>query len=204
MYWYDQTGGIVGFRYNNVHYHYVKNLQSDIVGILNGSHDVIARYDYGSWGKLIRIKDGSGNNVTNSATHIGHINPVRYRSYYFDYETEWYYLKSRYYDPVSGRFINADGFVQTPTGSLNSTNIFAYCENNPVNSLDLPGNYYTFPDYLTDWESWKKEDDEDPPFRVYAPHRKITPSQWENTLKSVLVIQKKEMNGEDQTETSRK
>jgi len=49
-----------------------------------------------------------------------------------------YYLQTRYYDPETGRFINADGLVSTPTGLLGG-NMFAYCNNNPVNYSDSNG-----------------------------------------------------------------
>lgn len=53
-------------------------------------------------------------NVTDdTGKYIGNINPFRYRSYYYDLESELYYLNSRYYDPETGRFINADGYIST-------------------------------------------------------------------------------------------
>ncbi|MGN1157131.1 MAG: RHS repeat-associated core domain-containing protein [Agathobacter sp.] len=64
--------------------------------------------------------------------------PFRYRGYYFDAETEWYYLQSRYYNPEWGRFINADGYVSTGTGIL-GYNMFAYCRNKPVSRKDSLG-----------------------------------------------------------------
>ena len=65
-------------------------------------------------------------------------NPLRYRGYYYDVETGWYYLNSRYYDPATGRFINADGYASTGQGLLGA-NMFAYCLNNPVNRVDPSG-----------------------------------------------------------------
>ena len=53
-----------------------------------------------------------------------------------------YYLQTRYYDPETGRFINADGLVSTPTGLLGG-NMFAYCNNNPVMLSDPSGCYAT-------------------------------------------------------------
>ncbi|MDE5963953.1 MAG: RHS repeat-associated core domain-containing protein, partial [Eubacterium sp.] len=68
----------------------------------------------------------------------GNVNPIRYRGYYFDAETGFYYLQSRYYNPTVGRFLNADIYCDTGT-SLLGTNMFAYCENNPTNSVDSNG-----------------------------------------------------------------
>ena len=66
------------------------------------------------------------------------LNPIRYRGYFYDTETGFYYLNSRYYDPEIGRFINADGYVSTGQSFL-GYNMFAYCNNNPVNLVDTSG-----------------------------------------------------------------
>lgn len=78
-----------------------------------------------------------GSTIT-SATHVAHLNPFRYRGYMYDEETGFYYLRSRYYDPEVGRFLNADALVSTDTG-LMGYNMFAYCNNNPVNLYDDSG-----------------------------------------------------------------
>ncbi|MBQ9886563.1 MAG: RHS repeat-associated core domain-containing protein, partial [Lachnospiraceae bacterium] len=76
---------------------------------------------------------------TQSST-IGAINPFRYRGYYWDEESWLYYLNSRYYDAVTGRFLNADNCVSTGGGVL-GYNMFAYCNNNPVMLSDGAGNW---------------------------------------------------------------
>ena len=53
-----------------------------------------------------------------------------------------YYLQSRYYDPVIGRFINADGMFSTEQGLLGN-NMFAYCGNNPVLRVDNTGAFWS-------------------------------------------------------------
>ena len=60
------------------------------------------------------------------ASTLGATNPFRYRGYYYDTESGWYYLNSRYYDPQAGRFINADGIVAA-NGGIMGYNMFAYC-----------------------------------------------------------------------------
>jgi RHS repeat-associated protein len=69
---------------------------------------------------------------------VAAVNPFRYRSYFYDSETQLYYLQSRYYNPVWGRFVNADGRINTSLGIL-GINVFAYCLNNPVNAKDFTG-----------------------------------------------------------------
>ena len=72
------------------------------------------------------------------ASSLGYYNPLRYRGYVYDNESGLYYLQSRYYNPVWGRFINADGLVSTGQGLLGN-NMFAYCLNQPVIMVDITG-----------------------------------------------------------------
>ena len=70
--------------------------------------------------------------------NIANLNPIRYRGYYYDAETGFYYLNSRYYDPEICRFINADGYVSTGS-ALFGYNMFAYCLNNSISNVDSSG-----------------------------------------------------------------
>ncbi len=90
------------------------------------------------WGKLLNMTDSSGD------AQIGPKNPFLYRGYYYDSETGLYYLNSRYYDPQTGRFISADdtSTLQASQGDLLSTNLFAYCGNNPVVRVDVDGQFW--------------------------------------------------------------
>ena len=98
-----------------------------------------ARYEYDAWGNTLSITDQNGNAIT-SATHIGNLNPFRYRGYYLDTETGLYYLMSRYYDPVTHRFVNCDGYFQSGENVLDS-NMSAYCRNNPISFVDPGGKF---------------------------------------------------------------
>ena len=130
--------GLAGFQYNGVNYYYLRNGQGDVVAILNASGNIVAKYAYDAWGKLLSVTDAAGNDKSADASFIGNINPIRYRSYYYDTETGLYYLQSRYYDPEVGRFINADGILGANQDIL-SYNLFAYCSNNPINFCDSTG-----------------------------------------------------------------
>ena len=120
-------------------YYYTHNSRGDIVGIYNGAGELKAHYEYDAWGNVISITDNNGNAITNP-NHIGNLNPFRYRGYYQDTETGLYYLMSRYYDTITHRFINADGYFQSG-GSILDANTFAYCGNNPVNLSDPNGEH---------------------------------------------------------------
>ena len=74
--------------------------------------------------------------------NIAAINPFRYRGYYFDTESNFYYLQSRYYDPVVGRFINADDAQILGLGhNAIGYNLFCYCINCPTSYIDVSGNF---------------------------------------------------------------
>ena len=138
IYYFYDSDGVAGFEYNNNTYYYVKNLQQDIISILNDSFIEVAKYTYDAFGNPIDIFDGNGNNVSGNPSHIANINPFRFKSYYWDSETELYYLNSRYYSPEFGRFINSDSIL-AQTGSLLGNNLYAYCENNAINCSDPSG-----------------------------------------------------------------
>ena len=118
-------------------YYYVLNAQGDVIALLNSAGSLVASYNYGAWGNY-SVHDDKGAKIT-KASFIGHINPLRYRGYYYDRETRLYYLQSRYYDFANCRFINADTFATTDANGFLSANMFAYCENNPVMRTDEDG-----------------------------------------------------------------
>ena len=129
---YDESGKPFALKYSTdgtsfQTYYYVLNLQGDVVKLIQESGGVVARYTYDAWGNLL---DSGGN--------LAEVNPLRYRGYYYDNETGFYYLQSRYYDPANRRFINADRHMSTGQGFV-GTNMFAYCDNSPVFLVDHDG-----------------------------------------------------------------
>lgn len=132
-------------------YYYVLNLQGDVVKLVNSSGTTAAQYTYDAWGTVTSILNANGNEIVNntSGSAIAFWNPLTYRGYIRDIETGFYYLQSRYYDPVLHRFINADLPEYTTLSSVStaSANLFAYCVNNPVNLHDENG----------EWPSWAKK-----------------------------------------------
>ena len=140
-FFYDRDDNLTGFEYDGDVYFYVKNMQGDVVAISDDSGNVVAEYTYDPWGKVLSVTG------TNSA--LGNLNPFRYRGYYYDTDTNLYYLQSRYYDPETGTFLNSDdvNFIGTTESEI-SYNPFAYCENDPVNAIDPTGRF-SFKIYIT-------------------------------------------------------
>ena len=140
-YFYDATGKPYAIRYYDgilpTKYYFTKNIEGDILELRSSANTLVARYIYDGWGKLLEVRDASGNAIT-SSTHIANLNSLRYRGYFYDTETKLYYLQSRYYDPQAQRFISPDVYISTGQGII-GYNMFAYCNNNPVNMIDLFG-----------------------------------------------------------------
>ncbi|MDO4757498.1 MAG: RHS repeat-associated core domain-containing protein, partial [Parabacteroides sp.] len=131
---YDASGKPATVNYNGANYTYVKNLQGDIVGVLDASGNMVVEYMYDAWGAPISIYSAS-----TTVDALAFDNPFRYRGYVWDEETGLYYLRSRYYDSILSRFINGDAVIMD-TG-LVSNNLFAYVSNNPVLYKDSSGSY---------------------------------------------------------------
>ncbi len=149
-YLYNSSGEVIGFKWVNdtaaqSTYYYLKNLQGDITGVVSATGKMQVSYSYDVFGKRTTKWHYNTSSLTwfeemYNQIHISALNPFGYRGYCFDAYTELYYLQSRYYDPNTGRFINADDTnYLNATGTVLGCNLFAYCENDPVNRVDPRG-----------------------------------------------------------------
>ena len=148
VYLYDETGAPIGLKYRTSNYangvfdsfFFEKNLQGDIVAIYNSTGEKIGTYAYTAFGEVVTTTVSGNTTLENNI--VNNYNPFRYRGYYYDVETGWYYLQSRYYNPVWGRFINADDVAYLgANGDMQAFNLFAYCNNNPVMGYDPTGKW---------------------------------------------------------------
>ena len=159
---YDENNSPIGFQFKTndgpwYYYLYAKNIQGDIValyrrdinadGTRSATH--IANYEYDPWGKILSIKNAAGQDISGNPDNSANVNPLRYRGYYYDNESGFYYLQSRYYDSSIGRFINADSYASTGQDFL-GYNMFAYCNNNPTCLIDNNGTLCTHSIGVTD------------------------------------------------------
>ena len=132
-FFYDESGNPYALSYKSSAsatpeiFYYVTNLQGDILQLRTASGSTAASYTYNAWGEVLT-----------SSGDMADINPLRYRGYYYDAEIGFYYLQSRYYSPQLCRFINADEYTSTGQDFI-GTNMFAYCNNNPVPNKDSSG-----------------------------------------------------------------
>ncbi len=127
------VNGIIGFTLNNINYYYIKNIFNDVVKIIDDNYNIVSEYVYDAYGKCY---------ITKNINDIANINPIRYRSYYYDKETGLYYLNSRYYDPDTMRFISMDDISYLEYQVLGGLNLFTYCNNNPIMNIDPEGTFF--------------------------------------------------------------
>ena len=136
---YSAAGNVQGFIYDNTTYLYVRDLQDDIVAIINEAGEEALSIEYNAWGKITYI---IGDSIDLDLFEVlKHLSPFTYRGYCYDDDLKLYYLQSRYYSPELCRFINTDDtqIAVLMQGSILGANLFAYCENNPINKVDYNG-----------------------------------------------------------------
>ena len=138
----DEVIGMVITDSNNSisTYYYLRNAQGDITGIVNSSGKKIISYTYDVFGNCTETYHSTTTAENTNYLKVNVLNPFGYRGYCYDADMGLYYLQSRYYDPNTGRFINADDtYYLNATGTVLGCNLFAYCENDPINKIDPKG-----------------------------------------------------------------
>lgn len=147
---YDENDNLVGFELGSDQYFYITNLVGDIIAIVDNDGNCVVEYEYNPWGVCTIVSDTSNCN-------LGELNPFRYRGYYYDEDTNLYYLQSRYYDPVTCKFINADDPMIIYQNAYNPLAVFTYdyCYSNPMFYIDsngkIPVNSYCGQVTLANW-----------------------------------------------------
>lgn len=132
--------GVIGMIYNGDKYLYEKDIQGNVLAIYKKtltSLTLQAKYSYDAYGNhQVLNPDGT---VNTSSSFIGNINPFRYRSYYYDNETGFYYCQSRYYVPYLRRWLTIDDLSYLDNKNVYGCNLYAYCNDNPVMYKDESG-----------------------------------------------------------------
>ena len=142
-FWYDAQNRPALVEFNGTKYGYLYNLQGDVIGLIDSANTEVVKYTYDAWGKPLSVTGSLANT-------IGYYNPFRYRGYVYDVETGLYYLRSRYYNPSWGRFVNADNQLDARV-TIKAQNIFSYCANLPVLLVDENGHRWDFWDKVIDY-----------------------------------------------------
>ncbi|HXJ94595.1 MAG TPA: RHS repeat-associated core domain-containing protein, partial [Terriglobia bacterium] len=101
--------------------YYERDGLGSVTSLSNAAGALTQTYTFDSFG-----------NTTNSSGSL--TNPFQYTSREFDTETTLYYMRARYFDPKTGRFLSED-----PLGFSVGDNFYAYSLNSPVNFVDPAG-----------------------------------------------------------------
>lgn len=150
---YDSDGEAVGFLLaDSAPVYYGKNLQGDITALYDREGNYIVGYIYDAYGNIVNFDIPTDESLSTGeqigkmvvAFFYASFNPLSYRGYLYAPAIGLsYYLGSRFYCPAICRFLNADVYADTGTGAA-GTNMFAYCNNNPVMFTDPDGHEIFF------------------------------------------------------------
>ena len=105
--------------------YYTQNAHGDVVNLTDETGKVTKTYKYDAFGVEKDIDDSD-------------TNVFRYCGEYYDKETATVYLRARYYNPTTGRFISRDSYLGRRSDPL-SLNLYTYCRNNPLRYIDPSG-----------------------------------------------------------------
>ena len=132
--------GLMGMKIGRTEYHYLKDGKGNVRALLKAERleyedKLIARYDYDAWGNCV-VKNGDGT-INTDEEFIGNINPIRWKSQYYDTESGLYYIDGRYYSPVTKQYLsmeNVESLIAN-AGSVYGLNGYLLTLTNPVNMV---------------------------------------------------------------------
>ena len=126
-YYYDENNDLIGFKYNNQKYYYIRNTFKTIEKVIDNNRNIVISYRYDPYGKVI---------MTTKANNAP-INHFLYKGYYYDDETGLAMVEQRYYSPELCRFIQPADVSSLNPHSINGLNLYAYANNNPTGKAKL-------------------------------------------------------------------
>ena len=119
---YDEYGG-------SETYYYIKDASNTVYGLVDVNNEIVEYYHYDAFGNF-KIKDNYYLWIPESA----YGNRFLFQGREYDYDTALYYFRARWYEPETGRWLSPD-----PIGISGGLNLYAFCENDPVNYTDPMG-----------------------------------------------------------------
>ncbi len=139
---YDENGTAQGYvGITGTPYYFVRDPLGNVTSVVAGNNEVRIDIAYDAWGNPTFPSNSGDLGLELLTIFICYFNPSTYKGYLYDYETGLYYCQSRYYSPVWSRFVNMDDatILNLTQGETLGANLYAYCNNNPVNFTDESG-----------------------------------------------------------------
>ncbi len=132
-YIYDMLG-ITGVRYTKgsqtIDYQYAKDGQGNVIAVLKDGQPIVEYY-YDAYGNCDEV-------ILNQNDPFASINPIRWKSQYYDLETKMYYINARYYDPEVYQYLDSldiERIIES-MDTIGGLNLHAICTDNPID-LDI-------------------------------------------------------------------
>ena len=131
------TDGVnAGVAQNSGTFQFVKDGLGSIIDVVDSSGTKVQHYSYSSFGKLLKIEDGGGNDISANPILEPHYS---YTGREFDKESGLFYYRARYYDAHSGRFIQEDSYPGIGTSPQTFNSKYIYALNVPTVFTDPSG-----------------------------------------------------------------
>ena len=111
-------------------YQFITNHRGDVLSIRDSEDNEVGSYTYDAYGNILAAEGA-----------LAKANPIRYAGYYYDEETNNYYLQACYYNPTNGSFLALDPHPGDEDDPL-SQNGYSYANGNPVMNVDPNGGHY--------------------------------------------------------------
>ena len=152
--------GVAGFKIGEFdRYTYIKDIQGNVLGLMKGEV-MVGRYVYDAWGNSIAL-DKDGEEIT-EWDDPAILNPIRWKSQYYDADSKLYWIGQRWYDPERGRYINAASpeILLENASVVFALNLYAFATSNPVAVVLACGSIYPSLDFYYDgeyktwWDEW--------------------------------------------------
>ena len=130
---YDEQGNLVDLNCEGKEYFYIRDILGNIIKIVDEGNVCVVEYEYDAWGNFTR--------KVRVDCYVSYFNPFVYKGYYYDSETQLYWVSSRYYSPELCRWLSPDSIEYLEPQSINELNLYVYCNNDPINKYDPTGHF---------------------------------------------------------------
>ena len=130
---YDEQGNLVGLNWEEKEYFYIRDILGNIIKIVDEGNVCVVEYEYDAWGNFTR--------KVRVDCYVSYFNPFVYKGYYYDSETQFYWVSSRYYSPELCRWLSPYSIEYLEPQSINGLNLYVYCNNDSINKYDSTGHF---------------------------------------------------------------